>query len=118
MKEAYAHKYIGLVNFIQGDYVLSVKNWEEALTIFRDIGNKEGTANMMSNLGVIYNNQGNEARALELYIGSLKLAREIQDTIRMITTINNIGLIYAKKVSEGSLAIEYFQEALDPLCCC
>lgn len=111
--EAYALKYIGLVNFIQGEYVQSAKNWEQALVLFEDIENIEGTANMLSNLGVIYNNQGNEARALELYLESLKLAREIQDTIRMITTINNIGLIYSKKVTEGSTAVEYFQEALD-----
>ncbi len=111
--QAYALKYIGLINYFQGDYVKVVRNWEQALEIFEAIEEKEGIANMLSNLGVVYNNQGNDARALELYLRSLKLAEDIRDTIRLISTFNNIGLIYSKKKSTEELALQNYLRALE-----
>jgi serine phosphatase RsbU (regulator of sigma subunit)/Flp pilus assembly protein TadD len=111
--EAYALKYIGLVNYFQGQYVQTITNWEQALALFEEIDEKDGIANMLSNLGVVYNNEGNDARALALYMKALTLAEEINDTIRKITTLNNIGLIYSKKKATEKLALENYLKALE-----
>jgi serine phosphatase RsbU (regulator of sigma subunit) len=110
--EAYAYKYIGLVNYFQGHYVEAVTNWEQALKVFEEIDDKEGMANMLSNLGVIYNNQGNDARALSSYFKSLKLAEEINDTLRKISALNNIGLLYSRQTATENLALDNYLKAL------
>ncbi len=109
--EAYALKYIGLVDYFQGQYVEAITFWEQSLRIFEEIDDKEGIANMLSNLGVIYNNQGYDARALSMYLKSLKLAEEITDTLRTITALNNIGLLYSKQKDTENLALEYYLQA-------
>jgi len=111
--EAYALKYIGLVEYFQGQYVEAITNWEQSLRIFEEIDDKEGIANMLSNLGVIYNNQGYDARALSMYLKSLKLAEEISDTLRIISALNNIGLLYSKQKDTENLALDYYQQALN-----
>jgi serine phosphatase RsbU (regulator of sigma subunit)/Tfp pilus assembly protein PilF len=110
--EAYALKYIGLINFYLGNYVQAYQNWEQALKIFEETDDKKSIANMLSNLGVVYSTEGNDAKALEYYLKALKLAEEINDTIRKITTFNNIGLIYSKKPASENLALENYLQAL------
>jgi serine phosphatase RsbU (regulator of sigma subunit)/Tfp pilus assembly protein PilF len=110
--EAYALKYIGLINFYLGKYVHAYQNWEQALKIFEETEDKKSIANMLSNLGVVYSTEGNDAKALEYYLKALKLAEEINDTIRKITTFNNIGLIYSKKKASENLALENYLQAL------
>lgn len=111
--EARALKYIGNASYFKSDYVEAVRHWEMALSVFETIGDKEGIANMLSNLGVVYNNQGNDSRALELYIQSYDLAEEISDTLRLVTALNNIGLIYSKKPVTRDLALDHYKKALD-----
>ena len=44
--EAYALKYIGLSNYYLGEYLQVIISWEEALSIFESIDDKNGIANI------------------------------------------------------------------------
>lgn len=112
-KEALALKYTGLANYYQGNYIQVILNWQQALEIFEDVGDKNGIANMLSNLGAVYSNQGNDGKAFELYTRALKIAEEVNDTTRLITTLNNIGLIHAAKPGSEKLSIDFYQRSLD-----
>jgi len=56
--QAYALKNKGLVNYYQGKYLDVFDNWTQSLNLFESIGDPLGIANMASNLGVIYYDQG------------------------------------------------------------
>jgi serine phosphatase RsbU (regulator of sigma subunit)/Tfp pilus assembly protein PilF len=110
--EAYARKYVGMGYFVKGDYVKAVNNFQQALENFEAIGFTPGIANMYNSLGVIYNNTGDDSHALDLYMKSLKLSEEINDSVRVVTAMINIGLIYSKKSNTKAKAEEYYLKAL------
>ncbi len=109
---AYALKYIGMGYYFQGDYIQTINFWQQSLNIFELMGDKQGESNMLNNLGAINNNEGDDSRALELYLNSLKVSEEIGDTLRIVTAMINIGLVYLKKPNTHNKALEYYLKAL------
>ncbi|MFC2117596.1 adenylate/guanylate cyclase domain-containing protein [Bacteroidota bacterium] len=109
---AYAYKNIGLTYYFVGNYIDAANNWQQALDIFRSIEHKQGEANILNNLGAINNNEGDDSKALELYLESLDVSEEIGDKVRIYTALQNIGLIYGKKDATFDKALEYYFRAL------
>jgi serine phosphatase RsbU (regulator of sigma subunit) len=110
--EGLALKAMGLANYYQGNYVEVILNWEQGLAIFEKLDNKLLIANLLSNLGAVYNNQGDDVKALELYFKALTLADANNDVGRKITTLNNIGLVYSKKQGSENIALDYLFQSL------
>jgi signal transduction histidine kinase len=67
---------------------------------------------MLNNIGAVYNNVGDDARALDLYLRSLKISEEIDDSLRILTAMINIGLIYLKNPVTYDKALDYYLMAL------
>ncbi len=63
---------------------------------------------MLSNQGAIYFNQGDDAKSLELHLQSLKISEEINDTLRILTSLVNIGAVYLNKPATYDKALDYF----------
>ena len=109
---AQAHKYIGLGYYFQGDYWEAINAWEESLEAFIAISDQVGVSNILNNIGAVYNNEGDDTRALDYYLRSLRVAEEIPDTMRIVVASINIGTIYLKKEGTHDLAQEYYLAAL------
>lgn len=108
----YAYKNIGIVNYMQANYLESLGNYDKALAIFKSTGNKAGMANILSNQASLYFNRADEAKALELNLQSLRIAEQIGDTLRILTALQNIGAIYSNKSISYNQALSYFLRAL------
>ena len=52
----------------------------------------------LNNIGKIYHNQGDYAKALDYYTKSLKFREEIGDKKGMTYSIKKIGIIYEQKI--------------------
>lgn len=63
------------------------------IKIFQSINDQLGTSNLQSNLGAVYFNQGDDPKALEYYLASLKTAEIINHQLRIATALNNIGAV-------------------------
>ncbi|MEO6406780.1 MAG: adenylate/guanylate cyclase domain-containing protein, partial [Ferruginibacter sp.] len=113
--EAYALKNMAITNYFQGKYPEALDYYNQSLNIF--IGNKNvvGMANIYSNIGVIYYDQGDDAKALENYLKALKYAELSGDKLRMLTTLNNVGGVYNQREATYDKALEYYLKAL-PIC--
>ena len=105
---ALALKNIGKGYYLQGKYIDAVKNWQQALEVYKLIGDKTGVANMLSNQGAVYFNQGDDAKSLELHLQSLKMSEDIDDTLRILTSLTNIGAVYLNKPATYKKALENF----------
>ena len=105
---ALAEKDMGIGYYLQGKYIDAVKTWQQALDVYKSIGDKTGVANMLSNQGAVYFNQGDEAKSLELHLQSLKMSEDIDDTLRILTSLTNIGAVYLNKPATYQKALEYF----------
>ena len=109
---AYAYKSIGMVNYMQASYVESLGNYDKALAIFDSLDDKAGVANILSNEASLYFNQADDEKALELNLKSLSVAEQINDTLRILTALQNIGAVYSNKPSTLNKAVDYYLRAL------
>ena len=105
---ALALKNMGIGYYLQGKYKEAVLTWQQALEVYKLLGDKSGVANMLSNEGAVYANQGDDAKSLELHLQSLKMSEDIGDSLRIVTSLNNIGGIYQNKPATYDKALEYF----------
>ena len=105
---ALALKNMGIGYYLQGKYIDAIKTWQQALEVYKLMGDKTGVANMLSNQGAVYFNQGDDAKSLELHLQSLKMSEEIGDTLRILTSLTNIGAVYLNKPATYKKALEYF----------
>jgi CHAT domain-containing protein/lipoprotein NlpI len=85
--------------------------WEEALVIFRAIGDRKVEGTMRNNIGAVYYHQGQHRLALEQYQHALAIRRAVGDHVGEITTLNNIGTVYDRQGQYG-LMLEHYQQAL------
>ena len=67
---------------------------------------------MLNNLGAINFSRGNDMKATEYYLESLKVAEEIGDTLRILTALVNIGAVYSNKEATRDKALVYYAQAL------
>lgn len=96
-----------LVAFGKGDYALGRSLHEESLSIWRELGDRQGIANTLSNLGLVAFNQGHYAPARALYEESLTLRRALGDRWGIAMSLNNLGLAVSKQGDEAAAGSLY-----------
>ena len=111
--KALSLKNLGIISYLQGQYVDAIRFWDEAILIYRAIGDKRGEANILGNKASVYFNEGDEAKSLELDLQSLKISESINDTLRIVTSLNNIGTVYLNKSATYKKALEYFRRSYE-----
>ncbi len=97
----------------QGDFQEAILVFDQSLNEYRDIKDQTGEANILSNLGSIYFMSGNSTKALELHFESLKISEELDNKLRIGTSLNNIGTVYQKNQSTTNEALTFFKKALE-----
>jgi len=68
-------------------------------------------SSIYNNLGYSHRKMGNNSKAMEFYMKSLKVKKEIDDKAGEANTLNNIGMLYGREGDVDS-AISYFEQAL------
>jgi predicted ATPase/class 3 adenylate cyclase/Tfp pilus assembly protein PilF len=76
-----------------GDYAAARTLFEEGLTLWREIGDQQGTATSLNDLGWVALIQGDCAVARTLSQESLALWREIGDQQGIATSLHNLGWV-------------------------
>ena len=110
----------GILYFTRGAFRSALVLWEESLKLFRaeDVHtyfskeSHQGTASVLSNLGMAYHNLGEYGRAIELFQQSLDIAREIDNRQGEANALGNLGTTY-HNLGEYGRAIDFHQQALD-----
>ena len=81
------------------------------LAIKKEIGDRTGETTLLSNIGIIYKNLGQYAKAIDIYQQALSISKEIGNRAGENATLNNIGLVY-KSLGQDTKAIDIYQQAL------
>ncbi|WP_333455707.1 CHAT domain-containing protein [Microcoleus sp. Pol10D4] len=89
----------------------AIATWEEALKLYRELGDRGGEARTLSNIGGVYAALGEQQKALEYLSQSLPLSRAVGDRQREAFTLNIIGIVYGD-LGENQKALEYYNQAL------
>ena len=100
----------GNYGFGKSDYATALKYSLQALELFREIGDKLGTARILSDIGVIHWYQANYPNALKYYFDALRINEEIGNKPDIAVTLCNIGIVYNSQ-KEYEKALTYITKA-------
>jgi class 3 adenylate cyclase len=67
---------------------------------------------MLNNLGAVYFNEGDDSKAIEYYLRSLKVSEELGDKLRIATALVNIGAVYFNKPATHDMSLKYYLQSL------
>jgi tetratricopeptide (TPR) repeat protein len=85
--------------------------YEQALQTFERLDDVHGMAQTYNNLGLVYADQGEWERAIEMYEQALQTFERLDDVHGMAQTLGNLGLVYARQ-GEWERTIEMYEQAL------
>ncbi len=121
VREAEALSKTGICYYFISDYNEALKNLNQAISILEELliqnklTGKNKVKNILTisynNLGNVYSEEGDYARALDNYFKSLKIAEEINDKKRQAINLGNIGTVYDEQ-KEYEKALHYYGKAL------
>ena len=94
-----------------GEVRKAIKYHEQALTIAREIEDKQGEGNALGNLGNAYRDMGEVRKAIKYHEQAFDIAGDIEDKINEGRCVGNLGLAYSD-LGEIRKGIEYFEQAL------
>ncbi len=77
----------------QGEYMTARGYAEEALSIFRELGDRRSVARALNELGLVASYQGSYAAARQFLEQSLAIKREMGEEWSVANAINNLGLV-------------------------
>lgn len=96
----------------KGLYDSCTKYYQQAVRIYRSIGDKTNLASTLNNLGAAEsNNKSNYVKATQYYLEALKEAEAIPDTFLIGLCCRNIGNIYAAQ-NNFPKAFQYVRKGL------
>ncbi|MEG4234482.1 tetratricopeptide repeat protein [Microcoleus sp. Pol11C3] len=89
----------------------ALTKYEEALKLYREVGDRAGEAITLYYIGAAYSELGEKQKSLEYYSQSLPLSRAAGNRRGEASTLNNIGQVYSE-LGEKQKALEYYSQSL------
>ena len=89
----------------------ALQSWEQALTIYQKIVNRQGEANSLGNLGTAYQALGQFHKAIKYQQDSLVISREIGDRVGVASSLGNLGNAH-NSLGQFDSAIEFLEQSL------
>jgi tetratricopeptide (TPR) repeat protein len=84
-------KLLGAVHHMPGEFARAVEYFEQALALFRELGDRRNVGVILNNLGETARLRGDGRAAIARYEEALTIAREIGDRPSQIICVNNMG---------------------------
>ncbi|WAN68771.1 tetratricopeptide repeat protein [Moorena producens JHB] len=101
----------GFIHVSRSKFPEALQSWQQALVIYKQIGDRKGEAKSLGNLGFAYYHLGQYKQAIDYYQKSLAIQREIGDHKDEANSLNNLGLAYYH-LGDYKKAIDYYQQSL------
>ena len=89
----------------------ALNNYERALVIHREVGDRAMEGTTLNNIGAVYRAQGKNDQALNNYERALVIHREVGDRAGEGATLNNIGEVYRAQ-GKYDQALNNYEQAL------
>jgi non-specific serine/threonine protein kinase len=101
----------GLLALNQSDYEKALTQLEESLDLYQKLGDQEGMAWVLNNIGNVRLDQGDYDGAVSLYEESLARYRELGEKDGISRTLNNLAIVAAYQ-EDYVRSLSLFEESL------
>jgi CHAT domain-containing protein/tetratricopeptide (TPR) repeat protein len=85
----------GIDAFCELDYLTALEKFNNSLTIYREIGDRESEANILQHIGESYLLKGEFPKSLEYHNKALKIFQQLDDKKGMASSMKYIGGVYS-----------------------
>ncbi|UKN03704.1 CHAT domain-containing protein [Paracrocinitomix mangrovi] len=108
--------YRGWGHFYKTNYQGAIDNFQLCYQRYSEIGDQQGAANAIDNIGSVYSTKGEIAKALEFHVQGLEIRESIQDTMGLGASYNAMGIIhmshgdYFTAIDELEKAVEFHSQ--------
>jgi CHAT domain-containing protein/tetratricopeptide (TPR) repeat protein len=102
---------LGMTYLGVGDHQKGLEYLNQARSLMQKSGNRYAEAEILTQISIIYNQQGQTQEALNSLNQALKLQQENKDSARVGSTLNSIAEIYAS-FGDYQKALDYYNQAL------
>ncbi|MEM7550883.1 MAG: tetratricopeptide repeat protein [Bacteroidota bacterium] len=94
--ETHADAYFmrGYCHYLLKNYSKALTDYSVSMELFRKIGSKKREADLLKNIGWIYNHMGKHAQAIQLYEDAFDLFLALEDREQVGQIMYNIGVAY------------------------
>lgn len=109
--QAKANRVIGVADWALGNYDEALNKLFPSLSLYTEIGDSLGMANVIMNIGLVYGDQLSYEQALEYYYKGEAIFRSKNQNSRLATTHTKIGTTYTQ-LKQFDKAFEYLTSSL------
>ena len=113
-RQAYALRYLAIIQLFVGEYAQAQQNLERALAEFQRAGDLWGQAAALNNLGLIFCDLGQWARAQECYERAYALMSEVGDRRGLGVILLNLGTLQNEQ-GRYAEALDYLDRVVSML---
>jgi CHAT domain-containing protein/predicted negative regulator of RcsB-dependent stress response len=109
--QAHVIYFRGVIAFYRSDSATALKAYEEALSLYQQIGEKLGEANVYFFQGMLYFETGDNQAALKAYEKALPLYQQVGDRLGEANVYRGQGEVYFR-TGDNQAALKAYEKAL------
>jgi tetratricopeptide (TPR) repeat protein len=94
-QQALLYSYLASTLSTLGQKPKALEYYEQALRIWREVGDRAGEGTTLNSLGAVYDALGQKSKALEYYEQALQISKEVGAHAGEGITLHNIGIIFS-----------------------
>lgn len=104
---------IGVLNEVSGNYSVSIQQYLESLSIFKNLNLKLKTSYIYNNLGIVYQQLKQKEKSLSYYKKGLDIVLELERSDLSASKYNNIASVFEEFDNELDSALYYYKKAYE-----
>lgn len=89
----------------------AIKIYEEAIAVWRAMGESKPVADTLNNVGFIYYSLGERSKSLTFFTEAASLWQALGNQVEEAESLNNLGVVY-DSLGEKQKALDYYNRAL------
>ena len=101
----------GIQQLEANDLIAAIASWQQALILYRQLGDKLGQGKVLNNLGYAYSAQQAWEQAISVYQQSLAIAEAIKNPAIKVNALAQLGRAY-DAIGKPADALKAYQQAL------
>jgi len=102
----------GITTFRYGEYEEATEVFEEAHTLYGELGDRKGQAEMLNNLGAVHTQEERWDDGLEAFTQARSIFESLDDKEGEAQTLGNLGTLYRYQ-GDKAAAVEHLKQAID-----